>query len=611
MKTRIFFTLCVSGLIAMSCKSANDTSDIKESYDGANNPELFGAKSLPYEKLKDPDFLKGKRAEKPWTDTYWPLYKAGLAHRWINPSMEFDLNANPSSSTFATDISRKITAAMKSAKGMVGKPPATTAAVSPAEKIDLALGRESFPLLQNELQTFAKNSADFKDIQWQWMGHCHGWAPAAFMEKKPKNGVLFKNPSGQTIFFSPGDIRGVLTKAASDNGYEGNERFLGSRCDDPAIAIPRDNLNRIIDASIGIYDPSSYFSESIPFKVQLDGINGSDNIGTGSLVGRVGPRYRSSPLIWLEASRYIDGSKKIYGVTIYSTKKVAGELVRDQIIAGDSESDIGLYVDTNGQPIKENGNLKRNIEAANTLWKKVTAAAPASIKSRPTKLAMKYWKECRDANPGSFHLVLAGLMSKGGKGNKTASSFVMDITRDDQVWNHPLYEYQSWMGTPTELKLDTAEDPFKAWRAKGTKKIVDVYTRVTFSVEAGPRIIYQPNQEATQSMLLRYTLELDVNGVVLGGEWHPVRDDLGGEPKPLSGKDLLINLKAIASAEDGSWAELQHPDFIWGPASGSKIADGRLLPAQFVKKLSECSQMEATDQFKINNISVPVVTCSL
>jgi hypothetical protein len=165
------------------------------------------------------------------------------------------------------------------------------------------------------------------------------------------------------------------------------------------------------------------------------------------------------------------------------------------------------------------------------------------------------------------------------------------------------------MGVPTELKINGSEDPLASWRAKGTKKLVEVYTRVEFGVENGPMINYAPSDERTRAMMLRYTLELDDKGIVIGGEWHPTTVGEASIPQPLAGKALLDDLKKMAASRS-LWTHLAHPDFIWSPTHKSSINNGAMIPAKLVKKLSECSQQPATETFTLMTQSIPAVKCS-
>lgn len=139
----------------------------------------------------------GKVKKEPWTDTYWPTHKGGIAYRWL------------------TGESRNYSVGYSS-KG--------TAYLSPAEKFDLFMGRTEFPLTQYELRRTGINSR--YDIP-KWEGLCHGWAPAAYLYNEPKP-VTVTGKNGDKIEFGSSDIKALLTYQMHLSG--GKTKFLGSRC---------------------------------------------------------------------------------------------------------------------------------------------------------------------------------------------------------------------------------------------------------------------------------------------------------------------------------------------------------------------------------------------
>jgi hypothetical protein len=591
-----------------NCKS-KQKSGLEEEMDAINDPGIFQARRFPYDTLKQTPYLSGQMATKPWSDTYWPLDAAGLASRWIDMTADFDLSADASKSDFLTVIDGKIRAAVSSATTSFGKPADKTAYVSPAEKIDLVLDRRHLPLFRYELTQYKQNSMSFNGIEWGWMGHCHGWAAASYMEPAPQHGVLLTSAAGQEVFFSPGDIRAVMTKAASDYGYSGQEQFLGGRCNDPAAQIPRDIMGRIVDASLGVYDPDNYLSSSIPIKIDHNGWDGLNEVNdkAPAVIGRVGPRYQNQPQVWVSSYSVLDQGKDVYGVRVYSTKKGwFGRILRDQILVGKTADEVGVFVDSKGKPILDNGKPKRDEVKARQIWKAMTGPGTPGVGLQTSNdVAFKYWKSCRDANPGAFHLILVSLLSKGVVGNSPTHGFIVDITRDEQVWNHPVYRFESEMGDPTPLNIDNVEDPYKEWRAPGTQQIVDVHTTIEYGIENGPFLTYKPADERTRTMRLRYTLELNARGAVLGGEWHPV---IMENSKPQSGKDLLSDLQH--TAKNFVPELLRHPDFIWGPKPAATINDGALIPAKLISKLKECTAKDPKGQtFFIDRRNIPTVSC--
>lgn len=114
--------------------------------------------------------------------------------------------------------------------------------------------------------------------------------------------------------------------------------------------------------------------------------------------------------------------------------------------------------------------------------------------------------DCKGVNPGAFHIVLANQIAL------KQQSFMADVTRDFEVWNHPISGYTA---------VITPKADIGPMAAPGTVKEVFVTTRMDYSVELQPR--WQPNKgrEATftHTRVYEYTLEIDANGEIIGGEW--------------------------------------------------------------------------------------------
>lgn len=116
--------------------------------------------------------------------------------------------------------------------------------------------------------------------------------------------------------------------------------------------------------------------------------------------------------------------------------------------------------------------------------------------------------ECRDVNPGSLHIVLAnqiGLLKQG---------FVADVYRDIQVWNQPIFGFTSRI-------VATSTDVY-ASAAPGTASIATVETTIRYILEKGPdweRLPVAEYPDQVKERFLKYTLELDADGKIIGGEW--------------------------------------------------------------------------------------------
>ncbi|MFW7379720.1 MAG: hypothetical protein ACOH5I_12985 [Oligoflexus sp.] len=110
---------------------------------------------------------------------------------------------------------------------------------------------------------------------------------------------------------------------------------------------------------------------------------------------------------------------------------------------------------------------------------------------------------CKGVNAGAFHLVLANELGIKQK------AFIADVTRDAEVWNYPVHSYRT---TVLEEKEGTS-----ATAAQGTVREMRVRTNIEHSVSTLPR--WTSFQPATKMRTYEYTLEIDEEGKIIGGEW--------------------------------------------------------------------------------------------
>lgn len=114
---------------------------------------------------------------------------------------------------------------------------------------------------------------------------------------------------------------------------------------------------------------------------------------------------------------------------------------------------------------------------------------------------------CRDANAGSFHVVLANQIGRLKEG------FIADIARMGEVWNQPVYAYQS-----RELSRQRPSPG----AAVGTVEEVLIETQMQYTTEIEPQwnalgqLVEAP---LVASIYYRYRLELDGQGRIRGGVW--------------------------------------------------------------------------------------------
>jgi hypothetical protein len=168
----------------------------------------------------------GSLKESAWSDDYWAIFSGGISKRYADPGYKesTDWKAN-------TDYVRN-------------SQPVNKDDLSPAEKYDLLVGDASKTLTKKFLDAgqyyYDSNN---KKVE-TWMGHCHGWAPAAYMVDRPAKTIEVTAADGTTkVKFYPSDIKALATALWAQTRFP--TRFVGGRCNvkDPA----KDSIGRIKD----------------------------------------------------------------------------------------------------------------------------------------------------------------------------------------------------------------------------------------------------------------------------------------------------------------------------------------------------------------------------
>ncbi|TDJ03942.1 MAG: hypothetical protein E2O68_09200, partial [Deltaproteobacteria bacterium] len=111
---------------------------------------------------------------------------------------------------------------------------------------------------------------------------------------------------------------------------------------------------------------------------------------------------------------------------------------------------------------------------------------------------------CEGVNAGAFHIVLANQI-------KRDEGFVVDVTRDQEVWNQAVVGFSTQMTTPIQGATPGA--------AEGTVQEVYVKTAMYYIVEVPQSWEAGFNQQSIATKVYEYILELDIEGNILGGRW--------------------------------------------------------------------------------------------
>lgn len=160
---------------------------------------------------------------------------------------------------------------------------------------------------------------------------------------------------------------------------------------------------------------------------------------------------------------------------------------------------------------------------------------------------------CLDTNPGTWHVAVVNQIHIGKR------SLVMDADSAYEVWNQPVLSYRYTYfnpktGTPA-ASFDAAQvplrdfpnDKYARFRSDLAHSVVGIDMEVTYLYTdyASNSKTDSPSKDKTKTTHFRYDLELDRNGMIIGGEWY----------------------------------DSNHPDFLWIPtknARASSLGDGSL-----------------------------------
>ncbi len=619
--------LCL--LLLVGCKTAShEGSKTSEGWDRQNNPDAFDAKPLTYDELMKREFQAGSLPFQPWSDDYWPLIRIGAAARWVDeekvPAFRFKSNTSiPNDEEYEKAVLEDIKRALEDASSRAASGKWQDSVYSsPAEKYDIATGDGKFSLTKEELVRFAQNrrSYDRAGISWGWMGHCHGWAPVSYIYREPKHAVLMKSKvTGSEVLFTEGDVRGMLTKTAAENGFIPGELFIGTRCNEEDQKVIKDRRGRIVDGVLGTWNErEGDFGPSKPIRIFINNWFNHSELGSKQiqLVFGFSPPYQKADRYWMKGLRKFPlgpgtaaSREKLIDVEIYSTKQTAdGEYVKEQLISSSVRSgDIGCIVRDTGECERAPSDAERS--QATNKWTSMWIGLGTTIPKSSEPLAFKYYKTCRDMNAGAFHSILGRFVSEAAKAQGESHGFVMDITRSGEVWNHPIYAFGSKVGEKTPLDGLAIGDPFRVYRSPEAISVVDVYTQIIFGVENSPDIAYTPASNELSTKTFHYTLELDANDVVIGGEWHAIPDSDFKDLKPLSGEALFKELRRLSGRksyhiDSETKTKVYHleqdaPDFMWVYMMGSRLNPdahrGSIIKADFVETLYRCSASTETE----------------
>lgn len=210
-------------------RSGMDNGDYAENLVDNSARMLRSLKAMEGAKLR-----KAKLAENPWSDNYWPIYQGVLGARYADASFARSEKWERNQASVTGKNSLQAIYDSQDSSSIDN--------LSPSEKYDLLVGDAHGTMTQAmwaEGQYFFNEYGSVEN----WMGICHGWAPASYLVPRPSKTVELTAADGTTrLKFYPADIKALASllwaKAQPDS------RIIGWRCDDKS---PRtDGNGRVI-----------------------------------------------------------------------------------------------------------------------------------------------------------------------------------------------------------------------------------------------------------------------------------------------------------------------------------------------------------------------------
>lgn len=180
--------------------------------------------------------IEGKADIIPWSGSYWPIRFGGISLRYglneNNTLGEFDPDSGELSSLYtwkeSVDKYKQPDEHNIHYNSSIFEEYVNNN-YSPAEKYDLLIGDFNYTLTNIMKKEGYYMEKDNEGDVPGWMGYCHGWSPASYIEKKPIRSVTITAADGHTkITFLPDDIKSYATVYWAEAEQKTN--FIGNRC---------------------------------------------------------------------------------------------------------------------------------------------------------------------------------------------------------------------------------------------------------------------------------------------------------------------------------------------------------------------------------------------
>jgi hypothetical protein len=211
------------GCLNLPSVNAEDMGPVEELYRFVEQESL----PLTLESIEALGLKRGRAAQRPWSDTYWPDQSGSIAAPYAHSSFPGLPWGYQRSRSY---IIGEIEYASAHFDRLTSQ---EVALLSPSQKYDLLLGDRHFTLSRKIIEMI--DQQDRNGLVAFWSGICHGWSPASIQSPRPLHSFDLKGQAGHTIRFYPSDVKALLSFLWAKSYAQNFVQVKGWQCRDKRV----------------------------------------------------------------------------------------------------------------------------------------------------------------------------------------------------------------------------------------------------------------------------------------------------------------------------------------------------------------------------------------
>lgn len=201
--------------------------------------------SINLEHMEQLGLNQGKVSQMPWAGDYWPIARGTIAQRVFDERFSQLKNWQERYNYFLEYPLNKLLA-----NGSVS----LVTALSPSEKLELLVGDLNSYLTHKQWEDGKRYQDEGGNVE-EWMGICHGWAPASYSVPSPRHAVTLPSYNGEyNVTFLPDEIKGLVSYLWAKSYFD--SIFVGGRCNEKEPST--DENGRVADSKCFDSNPATW-----------------------------------------------------------------------------------------------------------------------------------------------------------------------------------------------------------------------------------------------------------------------------------------------------------------------------------------------------------------